>query len=153
MSLVLVRVDDRLLHGQVMETWVPFCKATCVIVANEEASRDRIQRIALESCATEGVAVKVRGLKGLAEDINSGGLAMERIVILVSTLQDAMKVYSEGLRFSSINIGNLHHNGKTRRITPSVYLDKEDEEIVLRFKGLGIEVDVRAVPWDRQVRV
>jgi len=153
MSIVLVRVDDRLLHGQVMEAWVPFCKATCVIVANDSVSLNRTQRIALESCATEEVAIDVKGLREAVEDINSGRLAGERVIVIVANPQDAMRAYSEGLMFTSINIGNIHHNGRCRRVTPSVYLDTADEEILLNFKRLGVEVEIRAVPSDKPVKI
>lgn len=150
MSVVLVRVDDRLLHGQVMEAWVPFCRATCIIVASDSASHDPVQRIALESCATREVAIEVEDLRGAVEDIKSGRLDGERVIVVMANLQDAMRTYSEGLIFTSINIGNIHHNGRCRMVTPSVYLDTADEEVLLRFKGLGIEVDIRAVPWDKK---
>lgn len=150
MSIVLVRVDDRLLHGQVMEAWVPFCKATCVIVANDRVNLNHTQRVALESCATRKVAIEVKGLREAVEDINSGRLDGERVIVIMANSQDAMRAYSEGLVFTAINIGNIHHNGKGRRVTPSVYLDTADEEVLLNFKRLGVEVDIRAVPWDKK---
>jgi mannose/fructose/N-acetylgalactosamine-specific phosphotransferase system component IIB len=62
-----------------------------------------------------------------------------------------MRLYEGGVPFTSINIGNLHHLGDARMITKSVYVDKEDEEIIDRFMGLGIAIEIRAVPYEKVV--
>ncbi|HQP30651.1 MAG TPA: PTS sugar transporter subunit IIB, partial [Deltaproteobacteria bacterium] len=47
MNIVLVRVDDRLIHGQILESWIPFIKAQCVVVANDALAGDQFQRAIL----------------------------------------------------------------------------------------------------------
>ena len=152
MSIVLVRVDDRLVHGQIVEAWVPFCKATCIIVANDEAKKNRIQRIAIESCGSTVLAINAEGIEEMLKHVASEDINQERIIIIFSTLKDLIWAYHKGFRFSYVNIGNIHHhNGDGIMLTPSVYLDKEDEDILQSLLKLGIEVDVRAVPSDRPV--
>ena len=76
---------------------------------------------------------------------------MTGVIVLVSRLRDAMRLYEGGLHFTELNIGNLHHGGEGRMLTKSVYVDKEDEEIINRFMGLGIAIEIRAVPYEQVV--
>ena len=153
MSIVLVRIDDRLLHGQIVEAWVPYCKATCIIVANDEAKKNRVQRLAIESCASRTLTVKVDAVEESVQDAGSEALERERIIVLFSTLKDLIHAYDRGFRFSCINIGNIHHNGFGKQLANSVYIDKEDEDIIKNLVSLGIDLDIRAVPWDKPVKV
>ncbi len=149
--IALIRVDDRLVHGQVMEGWVPYFKADSIIVASDDVARSSFQRQAIESCSHGSLVVKVAEAKDAIHDICDGHYDMCRVIVLVSGLGDAMRLYEGGLHFTELNIGNLHHGGKGRMITKSVYVDKEDEEIIDRFMGLGIAIEIRAVPYEKMV--
>jgi len=57
-----------------------------------------------------------------------------------------MRLYEGGFRFSSLNIGNVHHGDGGRKISLSVILNGEDEKLMERFESLGVKIDVRDVP-------
>lgn len=154
MSVALIRVDDRLVHGQIVEAWAPFCKATRVIVASDAVKNNRIQRIAIESCSSTALAIKVEGIEEALRDMISEDMNKERIIIIFSTLNELLQAYNKGFIISNVNIGNIHHHNARqggREITPSVYIDKEDEDILQYLLKQGIELDIRAVPSDRPV--
>lgn len=154
MSVVLVRVDDRLVHGQIIEAWAPFCKATCVIVASDEAKKNRIQRTAIESCSSKALAIKVLGIEEAVRYVTSEAMNKERIIIIFSTLKELAQAYNKGLKVLYVNIGNIHHhNGKVRMITQSVYIDKEDEDMAQNLLKLGMDLDIRAVPSDKSMKL
>src|SRR3990172_1044933 len=117
--IVLVRVDDRLLHGQVLAAWVPFTKADVLVVVSDEAASDS--------------ALK-------------GAFAKDRVMFIVNCLKDAMRLYEEGFKFASLNIGNIHHKTNGRVVTRSVILDDEDEFAIERFEGMGVNIDIRDIP-------
>lgn len=153
MGIVLVRVDDRLVHGQIIEAWAPFYEATCIIVASDEAKKNRIQRTAIESCSSNALAIKVFGIEEAVRYAASDGINKETIIIIFSTLKELAQAYGKGFKAAHVNIGNIHHNGKVRMITQSVYIDKEDEGVLQNFLKLGIELDIRAVPSDKKTVV
>lgn len=154
MSIVLVRVDDRLVHGQIVEAWAPFCKATCIIVASDEAKKNRIQRTAIESCGSNALSIKVLGIEEALRDVTSEGMNKERIIVIFSTLSDLAEAYKRGFKSSRVNVGNVHHhNGEGRMLAPSVYIDKDEEDMLQDLLKQGIEVDIRAVPSDRSMKL
>jgi mannose/fructose/N-acetylgalactosamine-specific phosphotransferase system component IIB len=143
----LIRVDDRLVHGQVTTTWVPYIKAERLLVASDEVAADRMRTDAIECCAYSGLAIEIKSVQGALESSKSGEFAGSRTILLVSGLSEARRLYDGGMEFKSLNVGNIHHGtGECREITPSVCIDTADEEILERFVDLGVEIDLRDVP-------
>lgn len=153
MGIVLVRVDDRLLHGQVMEAWVPFCRADCIVVVNNEASCNPVQKLAIKSCASKGIDVEVTGIDEFISSVKTKGYDKKSLLIIVSGLQDAMKLYLTGIKFSSLNIGNIHHNEGGTAMSSSVFIDREDMDYIVRFQQAGVKIDIRGVPSDKPAKV
>ncbi|MBI5344048.1 MAG: PTS sugar transporter subunit IIB [Deltaproteobacteria bacterium] len=142
----LVRVDDRLLHGQIICAWVPYMKADSIIVASDEAAGDSLVRDIMRACGHKGLRVEVRGIADIIHDLSSGAPDGRRAILIVATLKEAMRIYEEGLKFKTLNVGNVHHDADGRVIAPSVVLDREDEAILEKFAGFGVAVDIRDVP-------
>lgn len=140
----LVRVDDRLLHGQIICAWVPFKKADMLIVASDEAASDSIVSDIISSCGHKGLGVQVKSLKDAVSYLE--GAADEKVILILGDLADAMKVYELGLRFDSINLGNIHHEENGRRLTPSVIVNDDDLGIMDRLRSLGVKVVIQDVP-------
>ncbi len=141
----LIRVDDRLLHGQIICAWVPFIKADALVVASDEAAKDSLVSDIIEACGQTCLDVHVKSLEDAVKFVN-GGRTQERVILVVGDLKDAMKLYRAGLKFTSLNIGNIHHEDNGRKVTPSVIVNSEDESIIESFEGLGVEIDIRDVP-------
>lgn len=144
--LVLVRIDDRLLHGQVITAWVPFLTADSLIVACDEAYENSLMRNFITSLGQDGLRVSVRRVRDACMDIKTEQLAGQRVILILSCLEDALKVYDGGIRFSSLNIGNLHHEISGRRLAPSVIINSDDEGILDKLEGLGVAIDIRDIP-------
>jgi mannose/fructose/N-acetylgalactosamine-specific phosphotransferase system component IIB len=142
----LVRVDDRLLHGQTLYAWVPFVKADLVVVASDEVDCNAFARAVLSAYSDRKLRVIVKRVKEAVKELGKESLANSRVVLIVSDLRDAMRIYNEGLRFTSLNIGDVHHMAKGRRVSRSVMLNKGDEEIIEEFERLGVTIDIRDIP-------
>jgi len=143
--IILVRVDDRLLHGQIICAWVPFVKADALLVASDEAAGDSLASEIIGSCGHKGLNVYVKAIDEAVVCLREGESSKERIILIVGDLNDALRIYAEGIKFTSLNLGNIHHeNG--RRITPYVIVDGTDEDILRRFKRMGVSIDIRDVP-------
>ncbi len=149
--IVLVRVDDRLVHGQVVESWVPFLKADYILVASDDAAANRFKRLAIESCGFSSLTIHVLGINDAIREIKSGNMDERRTIVLVGTLDDAMRLCEGGVKVTGINMGNIHHGGETKQISRSVYIDKVDEGIIERLKSMGVPIQIRAVPYDRPI--
>jgi PTS system mannose-specific IIB component len=148
MSLVLVRVDCRLIHGQVVETWVPHTGANCLLVANDDLVANEILKSVMEMAVPPGIHVvfsRVEEVRGVLSEIERKG---EKAILLCATFGDALEIFHRGVRFSTLNIGNLHYAAGKVEIAPSVYFTREDFEAVHCLSHLGVAVTVKATPFE-----
>lgn len=149
--ILLVRVDDRLLHGQIMAKWVPHMGGNTILVASDETSGDPVACSFIEACSEEELEVYVRSVKGSVDFVGDLNLkdGDRRIIFVVSSIEDARRAYDYGLTFDSLNIGNIHHCGKgngCREISTSVTLDSNDDAIIEEFCTLGVRVYIQDLP-------
>ncbi len=147
MPVVFVRVDDRLIHGQIVEGWVPFVGADAIYVVDDEIcldeSRCRLMRMILPS----GLGLRIIATAELSEALASDRL--NRVMILFNSLNSLVSAVENGFSMGNINVGNIHNLRGGHQITPSVFLNKNDVTLVKKLHDMGIALEVRDVPDGR----
>lgn len=143
----LVRVDNRLLHGQILETWVPRLKIARVVVVDEEAAASPLARAAMTLCLPPELSAEVVAPGRM--DYAALAAAPAPVLILLREVGDLARAVADGLSPSlarTVNLGNVHYAAGRRPVTPSVFLSAEELAAVLRLEAAGFEVEARAVP-------
>lgn len=146
MSVVLARVDNRLVHGQVLETWVPHVRADLIVVVGEAESCDPFRRSLFEALSTPRLRVEVARPEE-AEKVVSRDPA-RRVLVLFPDVAAAWAAFRAGLRFDRLNLGNVHPREGGKPVSRTVYLTEEDLGELRELAAEGVELDVRAVPSD-----
>lgn len=146
----LVRIDNRLIHGQVIETWLPYIGARVVVVANDELSTDALQQEIMSLAIPQSVTSLFVSIDTLVVELDR--LMAEEgggdILILFSSCPDAKRAHDAGFNFDLLNIGNVHYRPGKKQISPSVALSGEDESCLKHLSRKGVELDFRCVPND-----
>ena len=148
MSVVLARVDDRLIHGQVVVGWARHCQADCIIVANDAVSADPMQRTLLPMAVPQGIEVGIYRVKEAAERLSGGAHASKRAILLFASPVDALGFVRFGGELSELNIGGIRLAPGKLQICKSVSLGPADREALDEFKRCGVEVYLQMVPGD-----
>lgn len=148
MGVVIARVDSRLIHGQVLEAWVPHLRADTIVVVGSRESRDPFQRALLEALGSSRLRVQVVSPEEAARVVESEASG-HRILLLFPAVEQAFRAFEHGLRFDRLNLGNVHPREGSHPVTRSVFLTPEDEQELLALASRGVEIDARAVPADR----
>jgi mannose/fructose/N-acetylgalactosamine-specific phosphotransferase system component IIB len=144
-TIVLARVDDRLVHGQVMEAWVPCLRADAVVIADDQAWGDPARRRLLECLDCADVEVSVFPLLGLVPAL--AAREGKRVIVLFASLESASAAIEGGLALPVLNVGNLHHPGFVCcQVAPSIFLDERDLRLVESLRARGVRVEGRDVP-------
>ncbi len=141
-----IRVDDRLIHGQTMCAWVPYVEATSLVVASDKVAADKVKSSIMTNCCFDEIPVCVKSVEELLTGGDRDCLTGDRVLLIVADLKDAMRLFESGVKFDSLNIGNLHHVKESKRISRTVSFDNEDDEIISRFISSGVTIDIREVP-------
>ncbi len=150
--IALVRIDERLVHGQVLVGWVPHLHARRVVVADDEASRSPLARAAMTLALPPGVEGEVQP----ATALDWGGLAASEVpsLVVVRSPADAERAFVAGMtpdRAPVLNLGNVHYSQGRRQITPSIVLSGPEIDALRRLAAAGFRIEARAVPLDAPV--
>ena len=148
MSVVLARADNRLVHGQVLEAWVPALQVDTILVVDRELGNDPLQKMVIEGLGRCGLCVQIVDPQQ-AQELLRGGLADHRVLLLFAGLRQAADARDAGVFFDRLNLGNIHPRQGSRSLTFSVYLTSEDEKLLHHLLDRDVELEARAVPSDR----
>lgn len=150
MAVVHLRIDNRLIHGQVTVAWVGHVGADHLIVTNDEVAADEMQRLILPQAA-RGVRTSVLTVDDTVAYCASDRAAGERIFVIAKLPSDALALVERGVRPEEINVGNQapRPGTKFKMVTRSVAVTPDDAAIFRAIAGHGFGLRHRMMPTDR----
>lgn len=147
-QICLVRIDDRLIHGQVVTRWTKDTRVTRIVVPSDEVAGDHVRKTLLTQVAPPGVTAHVVDIDKLIRVLNNPRYAQDRIMLLFTNPTDVDRAVERGMRITSVNIGGMaFRQGKTQ-VTNAVSVDQQDIAAFRRLHARGIELEVRKVAGD-----
>ncbi len=146
MSLLMVRVDDRLIHGQVTQGWGSVLNPDRFVVINDETAADDWERDLYENAAPEGTAVTVVPLDDARVSLARWLEAGEDLVLLLESPADALRLHESGFTFTALNLGGLHQHEDRRRVLPYVCLGRSDIAALECLRERGVRIECADVP-------
>ena len=148
MSVTLLRVDDRLIHGQVVEGWVPFLKVDLVIVVSDSAASDEIQTALMKMALPASVGLLVLSISEAAAALNSPQMSARKALVLVPGPSEALALVEKGLAVKRINVGGLHYTVGKVQLGRALFLDEKDRLALRALASKGVRLEGRALPGD-----
>lgn len=145
-NIINTRIDERLIHGQVAGIWVTSLDIQRIIVINDEASSDDLQRSTLRMAAPQSIRLSILSIKDAAERINSGRYGNQRLFLLFKNVTDVFSFLNSGGHISSLNVGNISFKEGTREITKSIKVLPEEEETFRKIATSGVNITAQLVP-------
>ncbi len=147
-KLLCIRIDDRLLHGQVGVTWANTLGANLIIVANDKVVNDPVQQALMEMVVSEQVGIRFFSIDKTIAVLPKAS-PKQLIFIVCKSAQDALRLVQGGVEIDSINIGNIHNTATGKRIHRSLALTEDDIESFKQIADLGVKLQVQPVPSDK----
>lgn len=140
----ILRVDDRLVHGQVIAGWLPRLGIRRIVLANDAAAADgfeqEVYRAAVPSDVELVIVPVARALSG------TQGLNHVKTMLLVASVSDARRVVEAGLEVAVVNIGGIHPAPGRREILSFVFLSADEVEECRFISGLGVRIEAQMLP-------
>lgn len=147
-NLLLTRIDNRLVHGQVGVSWVNTLGANLVVVANDEVAEDEVQQHLMEMVLPDTVEIRFFSIEKTIRVINKAA-PHQKILLVIKTPQDALNLVKGGVPIKDINVGNLHFSEGKKQIAPTISVDEADVKVFKELEQLGIGLEVKGVPNER----
>jgi PTS system mannose-specific IIB component len=145
--IVLLRVDNRLIHGQILEAWVPSLRADRIVVADDEAARSPLATAAMRLAVPPELPVEILP----SAEVDWAGLAKanEAILVLFRDIGDLDRARAHGLSPAicrRVNLGNIHFGASRRAATGSVFLSDDEMNLLKSLAAEGFEVAAQSIP-------
>ena len=145
----LVRVDHRLIHGQVAFSWLKFLETDCILIAGDGLLADELRMAGLRMAKPSNVKLVMNSIKAL----NSGVTDKYKLLVLCESVEDVYRLAKGSDRIKEINLGGTKSGADRKAISKAVHLSDADIEKVKELVNDGKEVFVQMVPDDASVKV
>lgn len=150
MKLVLTRIDNRLIHGQVLEAWVPFVRANCIVVANDVIAGNQLKKMMMRASVPSRIRVEIATVAEAVTLMNSTQLRRCRVLLLFGTTADAVRAYRGGLEYDQLNLGNMHADEGKARFSCTLFLNSANLDDLELLDQAGVKIYSRCVPADSE---
>lgn len=157
MAIALIRIDDRLIHGQITTNWISQTGANRIMIASDRVVQDKVRKSVVELTAPRNIKTEVVTV-AQAIELLTGSLSGENIKVFVICVSpdEVLALKEGGADFSQVVIGNMGAMGskeQAKRITKSVMLTGKDCDDFKALNELGVKCEIRVVPQDRPVDI
>jgi mannose/fructose/N-acetylgalactosamine-specific phosphotransferase system component IIB len=148
-ELGLVRIDDRLIHGQVIAVWCKHRRFTNIIIVDDNVAADPFMQEVLGLAAPPNLQVDVfsieDGIKALNEDTSN----WETTMVLLKSPLAAKQLYDGGLEYDALNIGGIGSGPGRKNIFKNIAVSEEEVAILKYLMSKGVEITLLTVPGEK----
>jgi len=148
MKIALARIDDRLIHGQVVTIWSKETKCQRIIVCNDDVANDEIRRTLLTQVAPPGVQSSVVGIDKAIRVINNPKYENDIVLLLFTNPTDVLRLVEAGIDIKTVNIGGMSFKEGKTQLTAAVSVNDEDIKSFKSLNDKNIELEIRKVASD-----
>ena len=144
---LFVRIDNRLLHGQVVQFWIPYLKVEHLIIADDVAAATPAMTSVYRMAVPKRIKLSVVRITSLQELLEQQ-TASEKTLVVLSDVFDLARAMMSRFDCTCITLGNVHSAAGRRRVTDAVFLSKEEEAALTGLRKKGRMVEIQTFPGD-----
>lgn len=148
MPVIHVRMDNRLIHGQILVSWNAAFKIEHIIVTNDAVARDPLQVTLLKAVAPLTAKVSVLSIEDCVKYCNSPEAEKENIFIIAKFPEDGLALVEGGLNLPVLNLGNQAFVRGSKKISNTVFLTESGVKALKKLHEKGIRITCRMMPSD-----
>jgi mannose/fructose/N-acetylgalactosamine-specific phosphotransferase system component IIB len=152
-NIVLARVDDRLIHGEVVSVWTPSLQANTILIVDDDVAKDKFNLKVLKSLAPAGVKVFVITQEKAADRLMAEGKPGEKIIMLAKTPITYDYLVKAGVPLKEVNLGGMGIRGARRPFIKNVAASPEEVDAIEDMTNRGVHVYYQLVPEQGVVEV
>ncbi|MDY3233245.1 PTS N-acetylgalactosamine transporter subunit IIB [Erysipelotrichaceae bacterium Oil+RF-744-GAM-WT-6] len=147
-DIVLTRIDNRLIHGQVATQWAGSVGANLLLVANDAVAGNSLRQGLMDMAAPSYAQTRYWTLDKTISTIHKAS-PKQHIFLICETPEDVLKLVEGGVPIKKVNIGNMHMAEGKRQVATSVAVNDEDVAAFRKLRDLGVELEIRRVPQEK----
>lgn len=148
--LKIARLDDRLIHGQIINNWCTSENITEIIVINKDVANNDMRKTMIEMSVPEGINILFCDVSD-ALDIYEEECKYEKLMMVFGNPFEILEFIENGGKLESINIGGMSFKKGRKRLSTVVYVNDEEIEVLKKIAEKNIKLEIRILPTDRSI--
>jgi len=150
MNVQLLRIDDRLIHGQVIIGWAKPLKTKCILLCDNEIAQSEWERDLYLACVPDEIKALVYTVQETVDYLNNGDGELEKTILLVKSPEIIIQLLKLGYKPDNINLGGLHYNENRVEYLPYIYLNRKEVDDLKYLLDQNIIIDCQDVPTGKK---
>ncbi len=146
MEIQLIRIDDRLIHGQVVIGWAGHLKTKQIILCEDSVAKNDWEKELYLSIVPQHIKAKIMTTVELAEYLKDSHLDLKKTIVLVNSPRVIENLIQLGAPINKVNVGGIHFKDGRRKILNYLYLNEEEINSFKRCIEMGVEFDCQDIP-------
>ena len=150
MNVTLLRIDDRLIHGQVMTAWTKVTQASRIVIVDDAVVRDEFMCKVMKMAAPTGMEVLILNLEdGMSTLLEEGD--SQSTIVLMKVPATALALKKAGIAMNRLNVGGMGAGPGRKKLFKNISASEEERGILQELDRMGVSVEFRIVPDDKGV--
>jgi PTS system mannose-specific IIB component len=145
----LVRIDDRLIHGQVVTVWCRHQRFTRVVIVDDGVAADPFMQEVLSLAAPPGLTVDVRSIEEGSNELSQDAPDRRTTMVLFKSPEAAKQVYDRGVRYSALNIGGIGSRPGRKNIFKNIAVSEGEIAVLRQLMHQGVKITLLTVPGEK----
>ena len=151
MAIVVARIDDRLIHGQVTTNWVRSNEIQVIVVVDDKLATDEMQISVLKMAAPSNIKLYVLPTDKFIEKYKAGILDKYKVMLIFNNPFAPLKLIENDIKINSINIGGMRFKEGRKQLIKAVSVTNEEREAIKSMIHHGVEVEHRQLQSDTKI--
>lgn len=152
-GIIQIRIDERLIHGQVATSWIGNLSASRVMIIDDSIVNSEMEKSALRAACPKNIKLSILTVENAAKRINEGVYSEERLLIIVKTPVIVKQLFELGVQIPNVTVGNMSKKENRKLLKKSVYISTEELNDLLYLENQNIKVVVQMVPNEEKRKI
>lgn len=152
MGIVLARIDDRLIHGQVMTSWLNYTGAGKIVVIDDATAKDSFLSMIIKTLVPANIKTEVTTLEKSVEVV-AALPKNEKVILLSKTPEAYVNLVKNGIALEKINIGGMGARPGRKPLYRNISASEEEMNQLKELTELGLAVEIQMVAEDTAINV
>lgn len=152
-NIVFSRVDDRLVHGQVMTAWVHYAQATKVLIVDDKVVNDAFMTMVMKSSMPPKISLDVKSVSQAISYLKEDSTSDERIFLLAKTPMVFNALIDAGLPVKEVCIGGIGARSDRKKLYRNIAATDEELATIKDIASKGVNIYIRVVPDEKRIDI
>lgn len=149
----MVRVDHRLLHGQVAFSWTSTLSVDCILIADDDTAKNDLKKSAMKLAKPNGVKLVIKTVDKAIESLNEGVTDKYNLFIVVANIESAEKLISGYPEIKQLNLGGTLPSKDKVNISKVISITENERVLLKKMIRQGVDINIQMVPSDTKINV